>query len=152
MFFYFKDILQLFKFKNWRIRFFLMSRMSYQTLRLWTAFVKCLPCQCLAFYLGTSGSNSQIVKWSFYAMVFSVGGDFCLVFPDHFITGILLFALAQVCFIRGFGFTPLRWEIEDKYCTRVIITLDLYTFYPLFNVQKRFSIFWKFWHYVWLVF
>ena len=21
-----------------------MSRMSYQTLRLWTAFVKCLPC------------------------------------------------------------------------------------------------------------
>ena len=73
-----------------------MSRMSYQTLRLWTAFVKCLPCQCLAFYLGTSGSNSQIVKWSFYAMVFSVGGDFCLVFPDHFITGILLFALAQI--------------------------------------------------------
>ena len=100
-----------------------------KTLRLWTAFVKCLPCQCLAFYLGTSGSNAQIVKWSFYAMVFSVGGDFCLVFPDHFITGILLFAVAQVCFIRGFGFTPLRWEIKDKYWNQSTFSiLWLYVF------------------------
>ena len=93
----------------------LISNAHLWTLRLWTAFVKCLPCQCLAFYLGTSGSNAQIVKWSFYAMIFSVGGDFCLVFPDHFITGILLFAVAQVCFIRGFGFKPLRWDIKYKY-------------------------------------
>ena len=41
------------------------------------------------------------------------------------------------------------------YRTRAIITRDLYTFYPLFEVQKRFfqgAFFLKFWPYVWLVF
>ena len=42
-----------------------------------------------------------------------------------------------------------------KYRTRAIITHGLYTFYPLFEVQKRFfqgAFFLKFWPYVWLVF
>ena len=41
------------------------------------------------------------------------------------------------------------------YRTRAIITRGLYTFYPLFEFQKRFSrvfFFLKFWPYVWLVF
>ena len=41
------------------------------------------------------------------------------------------------------------------YRTRAIITRGLYTFYPLFEVQKRFFkefFFLKFWPYVWLVF
>ena len=41
------------------------------------------------------------------------------------------------------------------YQTRAIITCGLYTFYQLFEVQKRFfqgAFFLKFWPYVWLVF
>ena len=44
---------------------------------------------------------------------------------------------------------------ESTYRTRAIITHGLYTFYPLFKVQKRFFkglFFLKFWPYVWLVF
>ena len=48
-----------------------------------------------------------------------------------------------------------KFCFKNNYCMRVIITRGLYTFYPLFKVQKRFFkgiFFLKFWPYFWLVF
>ena len=45
-------------------------------------------------------------------------------------------------------------SLEEIYRTRAIITRGLYTFYPLFEVQKPFfqgAFFLKFWSYEWLV-
>lgn len=75
---------------------------------LHTAFIKCLPVSTLALYLLTSGLPNAQVKSLFLGMVWSIGGDFCLVFPEYFIPGILCFAVAQICFISAFGFRPLK--------------------------------------------
>ena len=54
----------------------------------WTVFVKCLPVSTLAFYIGSSGEEKNpTLKWMFLGMVFSVGGDGCLVYQDLFIIG-----------------------------------------------------------------
>ena len=38
-------------------------------------------------------------------------GDALLVFEDTFLIGILAFAFAQICFIKGFTFQPLKLKI-----------------------------------------
>ena len=44
-------------------------------------------------------------------MVFSMLGDALLVFENTFLIGILAFACAQICFIKGFTFQPLKLRI-----------------------------------------
>ena len=76
---------------------------------LLTLIVKCLPVSSLAFYIGYSGqTKNPTVHWLHLGMIFSVGGDACLVYDNLFILGMLSFACAHICFIKAFGFTPLR--------------------------------------------
>ena len=49
--------------------------------------------------------------------------------------------------VKGYFFD----KEKNIYRTRAIITRGLYSFYPLFGVQKR-AFFLNFWPYVWLVF
>lgn len=79
---------------------------------LWTAFIKCLPVATLAFYLATCAANDNAgIKNLFFGMLFSNAGDFCLVYPEYFLLGILCFAIAHIFFILAFGFKPLRLPI-----------------------------------------
>lgn len=76
---------------------------------LLTLVVKCLPVSSLAFYIGFSGqTKNPMVHWLHIGMIFSVGGDACLVYNDLFILGMLSFACAHVCFIKAFGFDRLK--------------------------------------------
>lgn len=72
---------------------------------LWTAFIKCLPVATLAFYLATCRYNGHsVIRNLFFGMLFSNAGDFCLVYKEYFILGIVCFAIAHVFFIIAFGF------------------------------------------------
>ena len=70
--------------------------------------IKTLPVSSLAFYLGTSKSKNPLVQRLFWGTIFSAIGDFCLVFPNLFLSGMVFFLVAQVSFIRAFSFKPLK--------------------------------------------
>ena len=90
---------------------------------LWTAFIKCLPVSTLALYLGNSTSKNSLIQGLFWGMIFSIGGDFCLVYSDLFLLGMLFFLAAQISFIKAFGWEPLKPLIGAS--VAIILTLIL---------------------------
>ena len=75
------------------------------------AVIKSLPVSSLALYLGSSKSNHSLIKNIFWGMMYSIGGDFCLVFPNLFLPGMVFFLAAQISFIKAFSFEPLKPKI-----------------------------------------
>ena len=75
------------------------------------AVIKSLPVSSLVLYLGTSKSNHPLVQNLFWGMMYSIGGDFCLVFPNFFLPGMAFFLAAQISFIKAFSFEPLKPKI-----------------------------------------
>ncbi|XP_037799119.1 lysoplasmalogenase-like protein TMEM86A [Penaeus monodon] len=68
--------------------------------------LKCFPIVLLTLHLkAVEGSRQGEAKWVYRALQFSVVGDAFLVWPDQFfIQGILFFAVAQILYIKAFGF------------------------------------------------
>jgi alkenylglycerophosphocholine/alkenylglycerophosphoethanolamine hydrolase len=76
---------------------------------LFTLAIKCLPVLTLANYIAFSEwNNNRTTKWLFWGMFFSIGGDAFLVYNHLFVLGMVSFAMAQISFIRAFGFNPLK--------------------------------------------
>lgn len=71
--------------------------------------LKCLPIVLLGLHLKlVEGSHQGEAKWVYRALQFSVVGDAFLVWPDQFfIQGILFFAVAQILYIKAFGFREI---------------------------------------------
>ncbi|XP_042890361.1 lysoplasmalogenase-like [Penaeus japonicus] len=68
--------------------------------------LKCLPIVLLGLHLKViEGSGQGEAKWVYRALQFSVVGDAFLVWPDQFfLQGILFFAVAQILYVKAFGF------------------------------------------------
>lgn len=80
---------------------------------LFTALLKTLPILHLAFMVTSTSTTSEEAdyskykKWISIGLLFSSAGDAALVWPESlFVAGIIMFALAQLCYIRAFGMKP----------------------------------------------
>ncbi|KAG9481603.1 hypothetical protein GDO78_010701 [Eleutherodactylus coqui] len=82
---------------------------------LYNAFIKCLPIVSLQFYVLIHSIG--LCKISFYAqkiylgLIFSAAGDICLVWPEYFQLGMVMFGLAHIMYTTAFGFHPLNLRI-----------------------------------------
>ncbi|XP_063797717.1 lysoplasmalogenase TMEM86B [Pseudophryne corroboree] len=113
---------------------FLMSVCNYYVLWIplsqpdwYNALIKCLPILSLGFFtivhsIGV-GRFSPYAKKIFLGLLFSAAGDICLVWPEYFLFGMLMFGLAHLMYTIAFGFYPLN--------IRIFIVLALFgvTFY-----------------------
>lgn len=79
---------------------------------LLTACFKCLPIFSLIFFVLLHGINlSKEYAFSrriLTGLVFSCIGDALMVWPNCFIPGMGMFAIAQIMYIIAFGFVPLN--------------------------------------------
>ncbi|XP_051775182.1 lysoplasmalogenase-like [Erpetoichthys calabaricus] len=93
---------------------------------------KCFPvvlcCLYLLFRTGGKDHYSQLIL---LGLIFSLGGDACLIYPNLFIPGMALFAGAHVCYILAFGWHPLNWTyllfilpLEGIVCAILLPNLD----------------------------
>ncbi|XP_054566054.1 lysoplasmalogenase [Eptesicus fuscus] len=71
------------------------------------ALVKCLPVLSLVGLLraGPGGRSSLRLQ---VALLLSALGDACLIWPESFLYGVLACTMAQLFYVRAFGFRPLR--------------------------------------------
>ena len=85
------------------------------------AVIKSLPVSSLALYLGTSKSNHPLIKNLLWGMMYSIGGDFCLVFPNLFLPGMAFFLAAQISFIKAFSFEKLVELCLRENCCDIVV-------------------------------
>ncbi|XP_040181664.1 lysoplasmalogenase-like protein TMEM86A isoform X2 [Rana temporaria] len=115
---------------------FLMTACNYFVLWIplsepswYSALIKCLPIICLKFFIvvHSIGSRkfSSYAKKIFLGLVFSAAGDVCLVWPESFQLGMVMFGLAHILYTIAFGFHPLNIRIF------IIFALFCATFYSL---------------------
>lgn len=97
---------------------------------LLTACFKCLPIISLIVFVLLHGiSLSKEYTFSrriLTGLVFSCLGDALLVWPNCFIAGMIMFAIAQIMYIYAFGFKPINLQlgaIMYSLCSLVIILL-----------------------------
>ncbi|XP_077313623.1 lysoplasmalogenase TMEM86A-like [Lithobates pipiens] len=95
----------------------------------YSALIKCLPIICLEFFIVVHSIGSR--KFSSYAkkillgLAFSAAGDVCLVWPEYFHLGMVMFGLAHILYTIAFGFHPLNIRIF------IIFAVFCATFYSL---------------------
>ncbi|CAK9826990.1 Lysoplasmalogenase-like protein TMEM86A [Anthophora retusa] len=113
-------------FKSVSVYFILLAEQP----SLLTACFKCLPIISLIVFVLLHGiSLSQEYTFSrriLTGLIFSCIGDALLVWPNCFIAGMSMFALAQIMYISAFGFIPLNimlGTILYAMCSLVIYTL-----------------------------
>ncbi|XP_068099041.1 lysoplasmalogenase TMEM86A-like [Hyperolius riggenbachi] len=96
---------------------------------LYNAFIKCLPIMCLEFFVIVysvgSGKFSSYAKKILLGLVFSAAGDVCLVWPEYFQLGMVMFGLAHIMYTVAFGFLPGNVPIF------IVLALFCATFYSL---------------------
>ncbi|XP_035708406.1 lysoplasmalogenase-like protein TMEM86A isoform X1 [Folsomia candida] len=77
--------------------------------------VKCLPILSLALFVLLHGvSHPQQHKFSrriLAGLLFSCVGDALLIWPEYFLHGMAAFGVAQIFYIRAFGFQPLNAKL-----------------------------------------
>ncbi|XP_066600593.1 lysoplasmalogenase TMEM86A [Prorops nasuta] len=82
---------------------------------LLTACFKCLPIISLIIFVVLHGmSLSEEYTFSrriLIGLIFSCLGDALLVWPNYFIAGMCMFAIAQITYIAAFGFEPLNAKL-----------------------------------------
>ncbi|XP_053307671.1 lysoplasmalogenase [Spea bombifrons] len=92
-----------------------------------SAFIKCLPIISLEFFIvvhSISQKNfSSYARKIFVGLIFSGLGDMCLIWPEYFLHGMVMFGLAHLTYIFAFGFRPLRKRIF------IVLALFCVTFY-----------------------
>nr|XP_033818295.1 lysoplasmalogenase [Geotrypetes seraphini] len=76
------------------------------------ALMKCLPVLSLAFFVlahGVSLGGPSPYAWKILlGLLFSAAGDVCLIWPDLFLHGMVLFGLAHLLYILAFGLRPFQ--------------------------------------------
>ncbi|KAM9299662.1 lysoplasmalogenase TMEM86B [Gastrophryne carolinensis] len=81
----------------------------------YNALIKCLPIFCLAFFVVvhsiSSGGFSTYPKQIFLGLIFSAAGDACLVWPEYFQPGMVMFGLAHLMYTIAFGLSPMKLPI-----------------------------------------
>ncbi|XP_072281954.1 lysoplasmalogenase TMEM86A-like [Pyxicephalus adspersus] len=96
---------------------------------LYNAVIKCLPIICLKFFVVVysigSGKFSSYAKKILLGLAFSAAGDVCLVWPEYFQLGMVMFGLAHIMYTIAFGFHPLNIRVF------IILALFCATFYSL---------------------
>ncbi|KAH0551999.1 lysoplasmalogenase-like protein TMEM86A [Cotesia glomerata] len=97
---------------------------------LFTACFKCLPIISLIVFVLLHGMNlSDEYKFSrriLTGLIFSCLGDALIVWPNLFVAGMSMFAIAQIMYITAFGFAPLNSTLGAMIyalCTIVIYIL-----------------------------
>ncbi|XP_030051271.1 lysoplasmalogenase TMEM86B [Microcaecilia unicolor] len=77
-----------------------------------SALMKCLPILSLTFFVlihGISQGGPSPYAWKILlGLLFSAAGDACLVWPDLFLHGMVLFGLAHLLYILAFGLRPFQ--------------------------------------------
>ncbi|XP_018426628.1 PREDICTED: lysoplasmalogenase-like protein TMEM86A [Nanorana parkeri] len=95
----------------------------------YNALIKCLPIICLEFFIVVhsigSGKFSSYAKKILLGLAFSAAGDVCLVWPEYFQLGMVMFGLAHILYTIAFGFHPLNIRLF------IIFALFCATFYSL---------------------
>lgn len=98
-------------FKTSCIYFVLMAEQP----SLLTACIKCLPIISLIMFVflhGMSLSKEHTFSRRIVAgLVFSCFGDALIIWPNLFLGGMAMFAIAQIMYISAFGFKPLNPKI-----------------------------------------
>uniref|UniRef100_A0A8C5PDL1 lysoplasmalogenase n=1 Tax=Leptobrachium leishanense TaxID=445787 RepID=A0A8C5PDL1_9ANUR len=82
---------------------------------LYSAFIKCLPIISLEFFIVVhslgQGSFSSYSRKVLLGLIFSGLGDMCLVWPEYFLHGMVMFGLAHVMYTVAFGLLPLNIRV-----------------------------------------
>ncbi|XP_075046831.1 lysoplasmalogenase TMEM86B [Mixophyes fleayi] len=115
---------------------FLMSVCNYYVLWIplsqpdwYNALIKCLPILSLGFFLVVHsigmGQLSPYAKKIFLGLLFSAAGDICLVWPEYFLIGMVMFGLAHLMYTIAFGFYPLKMRIF------IVLAMFCATFYSV---------------------
>ncbi|XP_059484214.1 lysoplasmalogenase-like protein TMEM86A [Neocloeon triangulifer] len=83
-----------------------------QTPGTWNAVLKVLPVYSLVLFVVWQGKKEHACrKWILLGLLVSSVGDVFMVWRTQLVNGMATFALAQICYIKAFGFTPLKPEI-----------------------------------------
>ncbi|XP_065344757.1 lysoplasmalogenase TMEM86A [Cloeon dipterum] len=80
-----------------------------QTPGLWNAVLKVLPVFSLLLFIYLRGKKEhKWTRWIVLGLLVSTVGDVFMVWRSQLVNGMAAFALAQICYIKAFGFTPLK--------------------------------------------
>jgi len=88
---------------------------------LFAALLKCLPIISLMLFVVWFGrnidkENQHFPKKILCGLFFSCIGDFCLIWPELFIIGMLSFAVGHINYIMAFGFKPFNLPLAAGTC------------------------------------
>ncbi|XP_043915150.1 lysoplasmalogenase [Protopterus annectens] len=80
-----------------------------------SALIKCLPILSLGIFLlaysVSIGAMNSYSKRILLGLLFSAGGDVCLIWPQFFLHGMVMFGIAHLLYITAFGMRPLKLKI-----------------------------------------
>lgn len=80
-----------------------------------SALIKCLPILCLGIFLLaysiSIGAINSYSKRILLGLLFSAGGDICLIWPQFFLHGMVMFGIAHLLYITAFGSQSLKPKI-----------------------------------------
>lgn len=90
------------------------------------AVLKCLPIICLMIFVVWHGQQMEERFKSFWKKIlcglfFSCIGDYCLIWPDYFVLGMVAFAVGHVNYIMAFGFQP--FNLPAGLCSYLVATI-----------------------------